>query len=149
VSLLSNYSDKQLMAIYRVFEVAQKHLDTGGGGTCAMLLLGLYNGRRFPFDLTNLRRLDGLTLEYAMTVLHMDAYRCFAEVHVVLDEVRLNMHKHLPVNTQTELEVWAYELRLKNRCTKAEVEDLRERQRRARIRQLEAPKLPAEASHAF
>lgn len=41
-----------------LFRAAVEMPDTGGGSTCFRLLLGLYNGDRFKFDLTDLRRLD-------------------------------------------------------------------------------------------
>lgn len=55
---LRHYTDAQRAAISLLYESAQRMLDTGGGSTCAKLLLGLYNGTRFRFDLTDLRRLD-------------------------------------------------------------------------------------------
>lgn len=41
-----------------LFRAAVEMPDTGGGYACLSLLLGLYNGERFKFDMTNLRRLD-------------------------------------------------------------------------------------------
>lgn len=46
----------------------------------ASLLLGLYNGMRFPFDLTELRRLDRQNYEAAMTAIRFDT-PCKMEVH--------------------------------------------------------------------
>lgn len=51
------------------------------GRTCARLLLGLYNGSRFPFDLTDLRTLPNSLFEDAMVVLRMDARLTRREVH--------------------------------------------------------------------
>lgn len=42
-------------------------------GVLAAFLLGLYNGRRFRFDLTELRRLDAALHDDCMAVLRMDA----------------------------------------------------------------------------
>lgn len=55
-----------------------------GARVAARLLLGLYNGGRFPFDLTDLRRLDEQNLSRAMVLLRMDA-RCSMEVHECLN----------------------------------------------------------------
>ena len=41
-----------------LFRAAVTMPDTGGGSTCLSLLLGMYNGERFKFNLTDLRRLD-------------------------------------------------------------------------------------------
>jgi hypothetical protein len=50
-----------------LFRAAVEMPDTGGGGSALRLLLGLYNGERFKFDLTDLRRLD-FTLHAAAMV---------------------------------------------------------------------------------
>lgn len=73
----------QLDALTRLWNVAQG--DTGQSGVCARFLLGLYNGPRFPFPLTELRRLDACLLRAAFDVLAMDATHCEAEVHDVLN----------------------------------------------------------------
>lgn len=57
-------------ALGRLFEVA--HRDTGQAGVIAAFLLGLYNGHRFKFDLTDLRRLDGALHDDCLAVLRMD-----------------------------------------------------------------------------
>lgn len=47
----------------------------GSSGQCryiARFLAGLYNGPRFPFDLTDLRPIDDELFEHAMAVLRMD-----------------------------------------------------------------------------
>lgn len=52
-------TSKAVAAPYQtLFRAAIEMPDTGGGATCLNLLLGLYNGTRFKFDLTDLRRLD-------------------------------------------------------------------------------------------
>ena len=50
-------------------------------GVAARFLLGLYNGTRFPFDLTDLRLLSAEQLADAMAVLVMDARVTRQEVH--------------------------------------------------------------------
>lgn len=57
-------------ALRRLFEIAH-----GSHGQCrhvAAFLLGLYNGMRFPFDLTDLRAVDDEIVEDCMRVLRMD-----------------------------------------------------------------------------
>lgn len=74
-------ADKE--ALQRLFDQAQ-----GYRGQCAVvarLLAGLYNGSRFPFVLTDLRRLDDALFEDAMAVLRMDARHCVQEVHEYFD----------------------------------------------------------------
>lgn len=117
VQLLGQFSEDELRAVRNLYATAQRLWDTGGGGVCARVLLGCYNGTRFPFDLTDLRRLDDGNLNNVLTVLRMDA-RCRAEVHVVLRE--LLQDRTVPA----QLERWAYDLGLKGRAKKADVEDL-------------------------
>ena len=111
--LLANYSLAQLASLQRMYELAKRNQGTSGGNTAAKLLLGLYNGTRFPFDLTDLRLLDNGNLMSAMTVILMDAVRTHAEVHVVLDAIYNDRF-----STGNELESWAFNLRLKGRCKK-------------------------------
>lgn len=119
--LLAQFDAEELDAVRGLFETARKHWDTGGGGTVARLLLGIYNGTRFPFDLTDLRRLDGRNLAMALTVLRMDAHYCRAEVHVILSALLDDM------TVQSRMEVWAYDMGLKHRAKKAEAEEMRRR----------------------
>lgn len=117
MSILQNYTQRQQDALAQIFELAMTCNDTGGGSTAARLLLGLYNGHRFPFALTDLRRLDHSNLEAALIVLLMDAYRFQAEVHVLIAalygmEVR---------DVGAELEHWAYNYGLPGRCKKAQL----------------------------
>lgn len=65
-------------ALQRLLPIAQR--DTGQSARVARLLLGCYNGSRFPFDLTNLRSLDYSLLEDCLAVLRMDA-NLYQEVH--------------------------------------------------------------------
>lgn len=66
-------------ALRRLFDVA--HSDAGQAGVVAAFLLGLYNGNRFRFDLTELRRLDWALHDDCLVVLQMD--------HIALQEVHL------------------------------------------------------------
>ncbi len=115
--LLAQFSSDELAALEGLYTTGKRLWDTGGGGVCVRVLLGCYNGRRFPFDLTDLRRLDAKNLNNALTVLRMDA-RCRAEVHVVL---RYLLSDRM---VQAQFERWAYDLGLKGRAKKADVEDM-------------------------
>ncbi len=112
---LGHYTQQQQDAALRLWNTARTMLDTGGGSTCGRLLLGLYNGPRFPFDLTDLRRLDNANLAAALTVLHMDAAHTWCEIHVLLDAI---LDVPYGKSTGHTFEVWAHRLRLKGRCTK-------------------------------
>lgn len=67
-------------ALARLFKLASQS-DTGQAGVLAAFLLGLYNGRRFRFDLTDLRRLDWRLHDDCMAVLRMDGSPA-QEVHM-------------------------------------------------------------------
>lgn len=72
---------EQLDALQRLWRIANGH-----SGQCryvAAFLLGLYNGNRFPFDLTNFRALDAEIVADCLAVLEMDSCPS-AEVHVLL-----------------------------------------------------------------
>ena len=61
----------------------------GHSGQCrfiAAFLLGLYNGARFPFDLTDLRCIDSALYEHCGAVLHMDARVCEREIHLYFED---------------------------------------------------------------
>ena len=66
-------------ALQRLYGLAQG--DTGQARVIAQFLAGLYNGTRFPFDLTDLRTLDDALFEDCMALLRMDARHCVQEVH--------------------------------------------------------------------
>ena len=74
-------TEKHLSALRRLWDIAQGH--SGQCKTVARFLLGLYNGNRFPFDLTDFRTLDVSIFLDCITVLTMD-YTPSEEVHVVL-----------------------------------------------------------------
>lgn len=58
------------VALFRLLPVAM--CDTGQSSVVARFLLGLYSGRRFPFDMTELRRLDRALILDCLAVLEMD-----------------------------------------------------------------------------
>lgn len=71
-----------IAALKRLLEVAQR--DTGQSGVVALFLLGLYNGRDFKFDMTELRRLDHSLFEDCLTLLRMD-HNPEQEVHQYIE----------------------------------------------------------------
>lgn len=58
-------------ALRRLLPIAQR--DTGQANVIARFLLNLYNGNRFPMDMTDLRRLDYEPFDDCMAVLRMDS----------------------------------------------------------------------------
>lgn len=77
--MLPNQS--QLDALQRLWKTANGH--SGHSRTVARFLLGLYNGQRFPFDLSDFRKLDPNTFNDCLLALQMDC-RPHQEVHGVL-----------------------------------------------------------------
>jgi hypothetical protein len=69
-------------ALRRLLPVAQR--DTGQSMVIARFLLNLYNGERFPFDMTDLRRLDFELFDDCMAVLRMD-FQPQKEVHLYFE----------------------------------------------------------------
>lgn len=111
-------TDKAFSELLSLYNLAKRHLGTSGGNTAARVLLSLYNGQRFPIDLTELRRLDDANLDAALAVIEMDARFCRAEVHDLINRaLGLNSVGH-------EFELWAYDLRLPKRCKAAAVPEL-------------------------
>jgi hypothetical protein len=70
-------------ALKRLYEIALR--DSGQCRIVAGFLAGLYNGQRFPFDLTDLRCVDDAIFEDCMALLRMDARQCEQEVHNYFD----------------------------------------------------------------
>ncbi len=112
---MSTPTKEQLQALVDLWELSKR--DHGGAIVVAKLLLGLYNGRRFPFDLTDLRLLDETNLQRCLLVLEMDANPAM-EVHELLRHA-LRYPRHLGA----EFEHRAYELGLKGRCKKDQLPD--------------------------
>jgi len=117
---LSRYSAEQLAAIRRVYEMVKVHPGTSGSNACAKLLLGLYNGQRFRFDLTDLRSLDSGLYQAALTVINMDARQTWCEVHVLLDAIYGDGR-----SVGAELEHWAANLRWGKHVKRADLPTLR------------------------
>lgn len=71
-----------IQALQRLVPVAQR--DSGQSGTVGRFLLSLYNGRAFPFPLTELRGLDTTLWDDCLAVLRMDR-RPEQEVHEYIE----------------------------------------------------------------
>lgn len=69
-------------ALRRLLPIAQR--DTGQSSVVARFLMNLYNGNRFPFDMTDFRRLDYELFEDCMAVLKMD-FQLVREVHLYFE----------------------------------------------------------------
>lgn len=105
----------QLRALLRLWFMAQG--DHGGAMVVRRVLLSLYNGRRFPIDLTDLRRLDAQNFQDCLAVMVLD-YQPAMEVHVWIGKLL----QCRPVGP--EFEQWAYDMRLAGRCKKFQLTDL-------------------------
>ena len=107
-----------IAALDRLWQTAQGcH---GGAKVCAALLLGLYNGQRFRFDLTDLRLLDDRHLNDCLVVLRMDAHPR-AEVHDLLNRL------HGVSDMGARFEHLAYNWRLKGAVKKSALPPLERR----------------------
>lgn len=74
-------------ALIKLWNLTQLHRGTSGARAAAGVLLGLYNGTRFPFDLTDMRLLGGAEQAAAIAVIQADANRCQMEVHEWLNRL--------------------------------------------------------------
>lgn len=72
-------------ALVKLWNLTQEHRGTSGARAAAGVLLGLYNGTRFPLDLTDLRVLDDEFLRAALAVIGAAA-RC-QDVHDWLNHI--------------------------------------------------------------
>lgn len=70
-----------------LWNITQQHPGTSGARAAAGVLLGLYNGERFPFDLTELRLLDGCNRTAALHVITVDACTCKMGIHLWLNRL--------------------------------------------------------------
>lgn len=105
-------------ALVSLWNVTQHHHGTSGARAAAGVLLGLYNGTRFPFDLTELRVLDTAHLRAALEVITNDAARCQMEVHEWLNKLtdRRDFGKRF------EYLAWEYGAFKKGRCKREYLE---------------------------
>jgi hypothetical protein len=74
-------------SLIKLWNLTQQHRGTSGARVAAGVLLGLYNGQRFPFDLTELRSFDDNNLDAALSIISSDATRCQREVHEWLNHL--------------------------------------------------------------
>ncbi len=83
--------DKGLDGLRVIVEAISRHHGTGQGKRLVRFLAGLYNGQRFPFDLTELRGLDTRLSDACMALLQLDL-RGEKEVHAwgIVDGDQLN-----------------------------------------------------------
>ena len=112
-ALNPNFESAQRMqsgALVHFFNLATNH-SYGAARVAARLLLGLYNGERFQFDLTDLRLLDREHFGMAMALLQMD-HRPSMEVHQ-----RLNL-MFGRTDFGMRFEHMAHAWRIKGRCKK-------------------------------
>ena len=70
-----------IKSLISLWNHTQQHAGTSGARVCAAVLLALYNGARFPMDITDLRILDGKLFAAAFDVIYADSKRCVHEVH--------------------------------------------------------------------
>ena len=97
-------------ALIQLWNCTQRHHGTSGARAAAGVLLGLYNGDRFPFDLVSLRVMDSTYLKAAMEVIFSDASHCQREVHEWLNQLTGR------VDFGRRFERLAHEYRRKGRC---------------------------------
>ncbi|MES2785028.1 MAG: hypothetical protein V4684_06160 [Pseudomonadota bacterium] len=74
-------------ALIKLWNVTQIHPGTSGALAALSVLLGLYNGSRFPMDLTKLRTLDDGNFQAAISVITSDCRFFEGEVHYLLNLV--------------------------------------------------------------
>lgn len=105
-------------SLIKLWNLTQIHQGTSGARAAAGVLLGLYNGTRFPFDLTDLRVLDRDHLEAALVVIAADAGQCQMEVHEWLN--RLSGRRDFG----RRFEHLAYEWRRKGKCKREHLDPI-------------------------
>lgn len=80
---IPNANEKGIDALLRLFEIA--HRNSGQPRIVARFLLSLYNGDRFPFDLSDFRSLDSEIFEDCLLVLQLDN-RWSRQVHRYVED---------------------------------------------------------------
>lgn len=115
---MSTPTTRQLEALVRLWKMAQG--SHSGARVALRVILGCYNGTRFPFDLTDLRVLDVGVLQDVLDVLVMDSSPA-REVHELLNTM---LHRR---DVGPQLEVLAHNWRLKGAVKAKELADVRER----------------------
>jgi hypothetical protein len=106
-------------ALIRLWNVTQQHdAGTSGARRAALVLLGLYNGPRFPLDLTELRAMGPDIQNDALLVISEDAHRCQREVHSWLNVLTGR------VDFGDRFEHLAWKFRVKGRCKRDDLSPL-------------------------
>jgi hypothetical protein len=108
------------IALARLWNLTQVHPGTSGARAAAGVLLGLYNGARFPFDLTDLRLLDDANLRDALDVIQCDASRCQMEVHDWLNRAM----GRTDFGARFEQLAWDYAVFKRGRCKRENLADV-------------------------
>lgn len=78
-------TEEQEQAAVRLYQLASQH-DNGQARYVGLFLLSLYNGVRFPFDMTNFRCLDTKIFKDCLAVMISD-YNLEQEIHEMLARV--------------------------------------------------------------
>ncbi|GKS93210.1 hypothetical protein [Acidovorax sp. SUPP2825] len=102
----------EALAHFFILATTQTH---SGARVAARLLLGLYNGDRFEFDLTDLRLFDASNLKRALALLEFDANPRM-EVHEWLNRM------YGRTDFGARFESMAHRWELKGKCKKAYLE---------------------------
>lgn len=126
-------------ALIQLWNLTQLHPGTSGARAAVGVLLGLYNGTRFPFDLTDLRVLDTEHLQAALQVITDDATRCQMEVHEWLNK----LSGRRDFGQRFEQLAWEYQAFKRGRCKREWLAPLDPPH--LRLHQVPAPELAAAA----
>jgi hypothetical protein len=105
-------------ALILLWNMTQRHLGTSGARAAAGVLLGLYNGDRFPMNLLDLRLLDDEHTQAALEVIRCDASRCEREVHEWLNHVTGRR------DFGRRFEHLAHQVRAKGRCKREHLDPI-------------------------
>jgi hypothetical protein len=102
-------------ALIKVWNLTQRHPGTSGAKAAAGVLLSLYNGRRFPVDLTDLKLLDHAHHDAAIDVIREYTAPFYPEVHDALNQGTGRR------DFGARFEHLAHEYSRKGKCTKAQL----------------------------
>lgn len=103
-----------IKSLISLWNHTQQHAGTSGARVCAAVLLGLYNGARFPMDLTDLRELDNALRTHALQVITADATFTKMEVHSWLN----HLTGRWDFGQRFEMLAWEYKSFARGRCKK-------------------------------
>lgn len=97
-------------ALISLWNLTQRHPGTSGARSAAAVLLGIYNGRRFPMNLSDLGLLDVTHRTAAFNVIEDHATSGQGEVQEFLNRITGRQ------DFGHRLEQMAHDLKLKGRC---------------------------------